>query len=319
MKKGELQRLNVLFCAFVSFIHLLSYPIMNYAAYTPMWTVAFSLQRPLFCAVSGFLFLSAIKTSLPGVDNGFLKVVKRIKRLWIPYVIAVIVYCVVEYYMNGIRAEFSFFKDLFTGRHASHFYFIIVITQFYIMHGIILHVVKRAPRITLILSFVISVFTTLACNFEYYNLLFIRYLFCYTLGCIAGVYYDKFLTFIKKTQLPVFFVIALLADLSAALLSSYGYINTIIQQLVTLVCIPVMILFFLRAVLPFKTSRLVNCIDSRTYHIYLWHILLIRLSLKFCSYLQITSILLTFILSAFLTLTGIALIILIPNKKERLS
>lgn len=317
MKKGELQRLNVLFCTFVTFIHLLSFPIMNYAAYTPMWVVAFSLQRPLFCAVSGFLFLSALKTSLAGVDNGFLKVIKRLKRLWIPYVIAVVVYCIFEYYTKGVRSEFSFFRDLFTGRHASHFYFVIVITQFYVLHRFILQAVKRAPRLVLVLSFVISAATNFACGFEYYNLLFTRYLFCYVIGCIAGTYYDRFLTLIKKKTLPVFFVTALIADLSAALLSSYGHIDTIIQQLVTTVCIPVMILFFLRAVLPFETNKLIKRIDSRTYHIYLWHLLFIRLSLQFCSHFDIVSIPLTFTISVILTLAAISLIILIPDKKER--
>lgn len=318
MKKGELQRLNVLFCAFVTLIHLLSFPIMNYAAFTPMWTVAFSLQRPLFCAVSGFLFLSALKTSLAGVDNGFLKVIKRIKRLWIPYVIAVVVYCIFEYYTKGVRSEFAFFKDLLTGRHASHFYFVIVITQFYILHRFILNTVKRAPRISLALSFVISVVTNFACDFEYYNLLFTRYLFCYTIGCIAGVWYDKFLSYLKKKQLPYLFVIALLTDLVSALLSSFGYISPVIQQLVTTICIPVMILFFLRVVLPIETSVFIKRTDSRTYHIYLWHLLFIRLSLQLCSHLGILSIPLTFIISVALTLAGISIIILIPNKKERL-
>ncbi len=320
MRKKEISVLNVLFCFFVVLIHLLSAPITKLAVGTLSWGMLFSLQRPLFCAVSGFIFLSALKTSLPSAAKDWKKTWQRLKKVWLPYLLAVSVYCGFEW-ITGTHAvdPAGFILRILTGRQAAHFYFVILISLFYLAHPLLLKPIIRYPRLSCALAAMISLATALLCNFAYYNLLFTRYLLCYVLGCIAGLYYDRFIKRLQKytVLLSVIYGLTLILDLAVAILHAESLLSTTLQQLLSTALLPLSILFWYRVAITLQhrlPQKPLSLIDRCTYPIYLWHVFFILVAEYICRQSHITTLLPSLSISAALTLLGITAIVIIKKK-----
>lgn len=154
--KSEIDLQNIFFCITVLVIHLLSGPIaeLNYGGF---WhTVCFYIQRPMFFAVYGFIFLSGQKSFLSTKKEKVLHYYKkRFKTIVVPYIIAVLVTWMFFYRQDGILALFKF---LLNGRAGAQFYFVIVIVQFYIIVPLLKVVMKRiSPKIMLTAAFAINI------------------------------------------------------------------------------------------------------------------------------------------------------------------
>ncbi len=146
-KKHELSLMNVILCMLVIFIHAASASVTaadktswEYAILLPAWRLA-------ACAVPGFIFLSAIKFAFGAGKDGFSYpkyILGRIKRVWIPYIVASVVYYAYFVLLNYM--EFSpseFIKLLLDGNIGGHFYFVIAIMQFYLLAPVWRAVLKK--------------------------------------------------------------------------------------------------------------------------------------------------------------------------------
>lgn len=322
MRKKEISLINVIFCFFVIAIHLLSEPLTTVDKHSLWHTILFFVQRPLFSAVSGFLFLSALKTSLPNADVSFKKSLLRLKRIWIPYLIAVMVYAIFEWITVPNSFDLlQFFLRIFTGRQAAHFYFIIIISPFYLLHGSLFYAVKRFPRLSLFCSLLVALITSLLWKCSYYNLFFTRYLLCYVLGILCGIYYQKFRAIIQKytVWLCLLYALTAITDIIVSLLHSYGLIHTITQQIISILCIPIAIFFWYRAatfwVEKFPDSDC-KIIDRRTFPIYLWHVLFILVAQWLSRKLSVSSLPLSFLLNLIITCLGVCIIIFFPSSQK---
>lgn len=280
--RQEIDLLNIFFCFCVVLIHLFSQELLRHK-------IIFLLQRVLFCSIYGFIFLSGFKNfysyELKNCKKYFSS---RFKKIVLPYLQAVLVYCVITGEPSGIQ---QFLSHLFTGSFAAHFYFVIVILQFYFLTPLFQFLsVKYSKKTVLILSLAINLLTVLLLHkWNFYTRIFSRYLFCYSIGYYAGKEYSKFTDFLEKNKkkIIVLYLIFLSLELWTSLQMAFYTFPTIIQQFTTTLYMPfsVLFLYWLSLSLTAKYSimdcKLLKIINKNTYFIYLWHILIINLTEKY--------------------------------------
>ena len=214
MRKQELNILNVILCVLVIFIHasgaVISGPedSIAYKTIFPLWNLA-------TVAVPAFIFLSGLKSGLNAEEftlNSYgTFVVKKFKKIYLPYLVWVVLY----YLWFISQGYFAFsglqlLKYILNGTLAAHFYFVIIIMQFYLLLPIILKATDKFSSITVLgVTFLITaiceqflptIIYNLSggkLNFIYNDRLFLSYLFYYVFGIISAKNYDKFIKFCK--------------------------------------------------------------------------------------------------------------------------
>lgn len=282
--KPEIDIQNIFYCLTVLVIHLLSGPLAD-LPYMGFWyNVCFYIQRPMFAAVFGFIFLSAQKSFLTSNKTSIWSYyAKRIKSIIIPYIVAVFATWLVFYKNEGIL---MFPKLLLNGRAGAQFYFVLVISQFYLLVPLLKRIINKINiKTILIVSFIINLLTVLFFSTnDFCDRIFLRYIFCYSLGIIAGVYYSEFNSFILKHKLLItlMFFITLAGELAGV--SSYisGKISYTAQQLISMLYMPCAVLFFVllakKASEFIKPRKFLNAINKNSYHIFLWHVLVLTMT-----------------------------------------
>lgn len=315
--KSEIDIQNIFFCITVLIIHLLSGPLAG-LPYKGLWyNICFYIQRPMFASVFGFIFLSGQKSFLSGSKvKAVPYYLKRIRTIIIPYIIAVFVTWLMFYKNDGLM---MFFKLLINGRAGAQFYFVLVISQFYLLVPFLKRIVdKISPKKLLTISFILNFLTVLfLSNNEYCDRIFLRYVFCYTLGIVAGTHYDKFNSFILKHKIPIIimFFISMLAELIGVTAYLNGLISYTTQQLISMLYMPLAVLFFsllaLMASGYIKIGKILGAINKNSYHIFLWHVLILTATewyLKGAGILRVSHLFIGKIVSLILLIAVITLI-----------
>ncbi len=296
-RKPELSLLNVLFCFFVVWIHLLSEPVTAIASDTPAWYIAYFVQRILFCAIYGFIFLSAVKSFLPNPeeknisaamsDTAYTRTIayykNRFLRIVLPYWIAGTVYWAV-FYLTGIQrtAPLAAIGQLLSGSGAAHFYFTIVIVQFYALYPLIQRLVQRQSAGRLLIAAAVLNLLTAVCFYRYafYNRLFTRYLFCYIAGALFGTHYDRVRSVLYPYRKWIFILYPIVQGLECA--GAYavrtGRLHPLPGQLITQICMPLLVLFWYCLVMNASCPAPLRAADRAAYSVYLWHVLFIALA-----------------------------------------
>ena len=226
--------MNVFFCLLVIFIHTSSAPVTYLIK--PSWQLA-AVYTPWKLAsfvVYGFLFIGGVRFALhpsePGIGGTLVFYRKKLTRILIPYIVWVAVYYLwLIIYMDY---SFSFGKlvEFFvTGTAASHFYFVVIILQFFILAPVFRrfkpsHTAAVLPILLLITLMLESslpellgrVAPGLRDNFLWYgpfrnDRVFTSYLFYWAAGVYAGFAYDKVKEMIGKARIPITVCWALVA------------------------------------------------------------------------------------------------------------
>ncbi|MBQ3553823.1 MAG: acyltransferase [Clostridia bacterium] len=283
MRKDEIRLQNVLFCIFVVLIHLFPQEILVHEA-------AFLIQRPLFCAIFGFMFLSGLKGGLAPYRGEWLSYYcRRFTKILIPYVISVVIY----WLLHGLLGKHNFdiirlLWAFVTGKEEAHFYFVIALSELYLLFPLLRRLTDRVSGgIVLPIAFVLTLLSSVfLCGYDFYPGLFLRYLFCYLLGLYAGKHYEAFCKKLKNWTFFLFILYALFlgAELAAANLWHFYDIAFPLQQEITLFYMPIAVLSFYRiSLFLVEHTRLshqawVLAIDRNSYYIYLIHILIITLA-----------------------------------------
>lgn len=311
----EIKLQNVMYCLFVVVIHLFTAEILQIPIF-------FFIQRFLFVAIFGFIFLSGMKQFLHINDKSiFAYYKKRFRKIFLPYIIAVVVYWGV--YKLFKCTEVSFIElpfKILCGNLASHFYFIIAISQLYILTPLINVIIqKHNKNLVLCTSLFITIITTLLfCKYSVYNRLFSRYLFCYVCGCYAGKYYDDFLNKISKYKQYIYglFVVSLIVELSGAYLLRLGLISAVVQQIITTLYMPIAVMFIysvsftISEKFSLQNTKIINTIDRNSYLIYLYHTLPIFVSDRILGCTGISNIFYYVLFRVLITITLLTIMIL---------
>ncbi|MBE6598779.1 MAG: acyltransferase [Ruminococcaceae bacterium] len=213
-KREELSLLNVFFCLLVIFIHVTAEPVTLYLKDSPLYILTLSLHRLSSFVVQGFIFLSGVKLFLNfGVDDfSYGKFfISRLKRVVVPYIIAFAVFYGWFILLGVIEPSLpSFLRYLVIGDITSHFYFVIIICQFYLLIPLWRRMAKSGNALISIVSSLIVMiilkqhlpelprFLFGIENFPHTSRLFTSYLFYFVLGVFAGLHYDDMMKALRK-------------------------------------------------------------------------------------------------------------------------
>lgn len=295
-KKYEISFLNTLFCVLVVFIHVASAPVTALEKNTLQWFTVFIPWRLSAFVVQGFIFLSGMKMFLHfKTDEKFdykKYYISRLKKIVLPYV-----FCVCLFYVYFLRhGYFNFdFSDLLlyilNGTLVSHFYFVVVIVQFYLLRPLWQKMLRNVSAVCAILvSAAVTVFalyfqqtvlsSILQKNFVFNDRVFTTYLIYWILGCYAGANYSVFFKLLERIKtISIEFFAVTAAELVLSYLHFSGLKNIAYLELVHVVYCVSAIAFFSAVSLKISESimkiKIFASVDRLSYYIYLIHPLLI--------------------------------------------
>ena len=308
-RKNEISYLNILFCIIVIFIHACAEPMQQYQLNSLPYYGTMSLYRLSSFVVQGFIFLSGVKLFL-NLKEPYDHVgawLKQFKRIVLPYVLWV---CIYFGYFANIGWEIFRFKTLAkyiaVGNLSAHFYFVVVIVQFYLLAPLFVKLVKRLrPAILLPAAFVLMIFMwqylpdilnkvltltdlevinyPIRVYLNYIDRIFTSYLFYFILGMVAGRFYESFMAGLRKSGFVVAFTFGIFAcgDLfSYVLIRNFWYRFTEIYHVFYCISAILFALYMVDLItrhLPERMPRFVRAADNATYLVYLIHLLVMRI------------------------------------------
>ncbi len=285
-RKSELSLLNIFMCLSVIFIHVLSWTITDMDRSTVQYIFMLVPWRLLQFVVQGFIFLSALKlfSSKRETDyEAFL--VGRYKKIVLPYVLWVIIYY--AYFILTYGYKFSFAKlgeYLVFGTICSHFYFIVIIMQFYLNLPLFKWIFTKVNAFLLAaVSVLLTALFKQYVFFQYDDRVLPAYLCYFVIGAAVGKNYDKVKAAVKKyfMAFAVLFAVSAFGDAFLTYRAQvHGITFRFIETVHIIYCISA-IFFFLGLFLFFegrKLPRLLALIDRSSYLIYLCHVLFIYMA-----------------------------------------
>ena len=311
---SELSVLNLLFCFMVLWSHCSGQPITVLDHSSWQYGLMICLQRLTFVSVSGFFFLSGVKLTL---SSGPLRLGryygKRIKSIFLPYLLAVAVYYM--YFMRHGYFGFSL-PDLIgyaiRGDLSAPFYFVVALAQFVVLVPLFRWLARRwSPVILLPIALGVTVLSgqylndmlhllSPALNFAYGDRIFTTYLVYYLAGCCAGQCYQEFVELLQK-NLRLLVGCALFLMAADAYCSWQHFVNgqpvpflETLHTLYQLAAIPALYALALR--FPIRLPPLAQKMDRASFLVYLYHSLLITWFNDFIPHLGITKVSLQFLL-----------------------
>ena len=341
-RRSEISLLNVLFCFLVIFIHIISYAVSAFPIGTIQYTAVMIPWRLSSFVVQGFILLSGVKLFLTGKDSvSFGKYIKaRLKGVILPYVLCYIVYYAfyVVVYNYPIFDIGFIFKHFVFGSLVCHFYFIPLLFQFDILFPIWKRIVNKYSGIIVIPAALVlttlfeTYFPTMLniafpnLNFTYNDRIFTTYLAFWLIGCYIGKNYDYFISCFKKNlaAISTIFGFALVLCVYFSYMSFNGLAYVPFMNLLHFIYV-ISTIVFLYAVaikLPegiFEKIPFIKNIDKASYHIYLWHMIVLYLTNAIIDKFAITAQGIAFVIRAVITYTvTISLCVLYGKIKEKI-
>ena len=299
----ELSYLNVLFILMVICVHILSEPIISLDRLSVQYFVVYTPWKLFQFVTQGFIFLSGLKLFIN--NRGEFKIgrfyLSRAKRVLLPYFVWVIVYYAYFVSINWLNFSFSELAHyIIFGDLASHFYFVIIIIQFYLLTPLFSRIFKKCtPWLATVYSFFISLilgeflpqlltFISPDISFAYNDRLFTTYLFYFIAGAALGMNYSSVIAGLRKAKVSVYSAFAAFTALNLALsyLTSCGKIYIHWGYSLHFAYSVSAILAALTFAVGFAEKhpalpRSVKLADSSSYMLYLSHILIIFIVRRF--------------------------------------
>ena len=205
--RRELDNMNALACLLVILIHVLSLGISTADRASVQAAVIYFPWRLAAFVVPMFLYTGAVKLArqfaegpvTPRVYRDY--VLRRIRKIYLPYVCAVAVYYLcflpIGYVRGSVR---EFLTYLAVGNLSSPFYYIVIVMQFYLLMPLWVWTVRHVPfqlgmGLSLLVTFCMQQFGPLlslfSVEFRYSDRVFATYLFFWAWGLYVGRYYDR--------------------------------------------------------------------------------------------------------------------------------
>ncbi len=311
-RKNELSFLNIVFCLLVILIHVLSDPVTVLSKESWQYGVVFVPWRLSAFVVQGFIFLSGLKMFLKEDSHKYLEYCKnKFTKIVVPYILTAVFFYVCFLWRNYLGFSLKdFFGYIIKGDLVFHFYFVIIIVQFYLLRPVWTFMVKKVPPKYAIIGSIILMFL---CRyrfsfFQYNDRIFTSYLTYWVLGCYAGKYYERLLLHIKKYKtvyISQFVVVAILEAVISYIQFVYGGI-VFLAELHFIYCISAILGTTGVATLVANIvmeKKLFRKVDNASYYIYLIHPLFIFITDWLISKYGISNIAVGFVIRCIITYT----------------
>lgn len=262
-------------------IHSIVFTLLNRGA---------KFTTPTFVFLSGLtLFYSYGERDLK--YGRFLK--KRFSSTLIPYIIWSTIYFL-YFYLQGIYSlSLKFFvENTLLAKMSYHLYFVLTITQFYVLFGIFLYAYRKYnSHILLSVSLVINLLFLKygAVSMGYSDRFFLNYIFFFSLGCYVAKNLSEVKQFIIKFKYYI-----ILGYLITTLYESYLFykiyivytpvdVFMVLLSWVVFSTISIFMLIYIGIVVldksP-KTNNIFKTISKSSYYVYLSHPLILNISDK---------------------------------------
>lgn len=212
----ELDYMNALASILVILIHVLSLGISKVESTSWQAAVIYFPWRLSAFVVPMFLYTGAVKMAQQFKDTKitfkkYLRYfIRRIVKIYLPYVLWVCIYYVSFLKIGYVRGEFKeFFDYLFIGNLASPFYYIIIIMQFYLLMPLWMWMLRHIPAyisvgIGLLCTFCMQrcadIFAMFGIDFPYADRVFPTYLIFWVVGLYVGAHYEEFIETLRKKK-----------------------------------------------------------------------------------------------------------------------
>ncbi len=206
-RKKELDYMNALASLLVILIHVLSIGITGTAPDSWQAAVLYFPWRLSAFVVPMFLYTGAQKVALAYKDRALTVkdygtyLLRRVKSVYLPYVLWVVIYYLFFLSIGYVRGEASeFFTYLHVGNLSAPFYYIIIVMQFYFLLPLWTWLIKRVPAyagislallITLLGQQSGNLFVHFGLNFPYTDRILPTYLVFWVIGLYVGRDYDR--------------------------------------------------------------------------------------------------------------------------------
>lgn len=217
-RKSEIALFSLLMCVLVIFIHVTSWTLTAMDRTSVKYLLLLFPWRLSAFVVQGFVFLSGVRLFLsekPFAYGRFLR--GRVRRIVFPYLAWIAIYY--AYFIRIGWYRFSF-RDLagyvFLGTLCSHFYFVVIILQFYLLMPLWRWLLDRVDaRLLCGASVLVTAAFQLFVHFRYDDRVFPAYLCWFLLGAAVGRHYDAVVAKLKAhlSLLGAAFAVTAAADL----------------------------------------------------------------------------------------------------------
>ncbi|MBQ4150194.1 MAG: acyltransferase [Clostridia bacterium] len=286
-RKSELSLLNILMCLAVITVHVISWTITNMDTSSIQYVFMLMPWRLLQFVVQGFIFLSAVKLFSSAKQITYEDFLfGRYKKIVLPYVIWVLIYY--AYFILTYGYTFSF-NDLggylVFGTICSHFYFVVIIMQFYLHLPLFKWLCSKVNTIILcIASVVFTAFVKQYVHFQYDDRVFFTYLCYFVLGAAVGKNYDKVIAFLKKRfifTIPLFLIFASLDGFFTYRAQAHGASFKYIEIVHLFYCLAAIFFVFALCIKIAEGRTLpapLRLLDRSSYLIYLCHVIFIYMA-----------------------------------------
>ncbi len=318
-KITEVSVFEFFLCIFVILIHLLSEGVNVFPKWSVLSIVFFTVTRLLTFAVPAFVFTSALKLFYKFSERKFSYMpflVDRIKKIYLPYIVMVIVYYVVFIYAFHIY-EFnpvSLIKYILNGDLSAQFYFIVLIMQFYLLMPFWILLSKNKNKVFNIVIVTISIICSVAVRVilsgeDYAHKIFPSYLVFWVLGMYAGMYYNKFIRFLSRSRLMIYagWLIFAILHCVTSYMEYGGIINNFLPTIfVVFFCLFSTFGFYqyaygLTESLESRGKGFFISISGASYSIYLVHCLIITSTQEILNSLGIQDTMVRFLITTVIT------------------
>ncbi len=362
-RREELSVCNVLFATLVILIHLLAEPVEQLAKDGLPYFLSVGLWRLSSFVVQGYFFLSGAKLFLggPPVKPKTASVIRdsdknssifykirntllpwgtfywaRFRRVVLPYLC---IFAIFALYFTTIGAfaptPTNLLRNFFSGKLCGHFYYVILICQFYLLMPIWQRLVRKShPMFLLPTAMLITIMCKIYMpslielitghSFSDNGLLFTSYLFYFLAGAAIGPVYDRFRVFLQEHRRSLLcgWVFLGLTNWLLFYLMRCGYFYLpwleLYHMLYCLYAIPAALSLacYFRDVKLFR-SNIFAILDKWSYHVYLLHPLVIFIFSGILNKINVTRQLLRFPCLVVLTYLSMVLFCIVAEQCKK--
>ena len=296
-RRPELNDMNALACLAVILIHVLSLGITSLTPGTWQSVIIYLPWRLAAFVVPMFLYTGGVKMAMQvwdkplGMGDYLRYCLRRLKKIYLPYVLWVIIYYLAFLTIHYVRGDVrEFFSYLLIGNLSSPFYYIVIVMQFYFLMPLWRWMARAlSPFVGLGLSLLTVLFMQqlpALLPFPYYDRIFPTYLLFWVAGLYVGRYYDRAVGLLKgKWNI----ILSAAAALLCAGLACWQYAAE--QWVFNLdpikLCADLMSIFFLHSLclefgrVPSLLRRGLNALAGCSFFVYLSHCLFLTLVTAF--------------------------------------
>ena len=317
-KITEVSVFEFFLCMFVILIHVLSEGVNYFPKGSVLSIVFFAVTRLTTFAVPAFIFTSALKLFYKYGERKFSYptfLLDRIRKIYLPYIIMVIIYYIVFVYAFHIYDfnPVSLIKYILNGDLSAQFYFVVLIMQFYLLMPMWILISKYKSfifhGIIVLIAIVCSVGFRVAAPSEYANKIFPSYLVFWVLGMYVGMYYNQFLRLLSKYRLVIYagWLVFAVIHCVTSYMEYGGIINNSLSPLIVIIfCLFSTFGFYqyaygLTQSLESRGKGFFISISGASYNIYLVHCLIITSTLEILNNINISNILTRFLITSVTT------------------